>query len=377
MQKFKEIDGGNPDGTAKDRDGLTAGTTYLAKYWNDNFFNIFNLVTSAGYSLIDDDLEQLVKAVKGKYVNTFTYNTSAIATQTVSDIVQGSDGLYYQVQNDGVTGDDPVGSITGNWAIIPLDTNTVNKSGNQTIAGIKTFSSFPITPSSAPSSDYQVANKKYVDDNASSVNLLRDTAIGQSLSISSWSYVGTTITIITSTPHNLLVSDVIYVSGLVATTNAPNGTWSVATIVDATTITFTATLTPTGTPTTSSAVLTTGLLDTKSNRKIIDLGTVGISNRYVIDNPFGNANFEKCDVKAEIYDNGMWSGTGNGNNQGSGTSSHGTQAYSNLEGVVVQTGVTAVKGESRYALGGHGANTNITSAPCRVIITYVGEVTNV
>jgi len=36
-------------------------------------------------------------------------------------------------------------------------------SGDETIAGVKTFSSFPITPSSAPTTDYQVANKKYVD----------------------------------------------------------------------------------------------------------------------------------------------------------------------------------------------------------------------
>lgn len=36
--------------------------------------------------------------------------------------------------------------------------------GNQTIAWIKTFSSFPVTPSSAPTTDYQTANKKYVDD---------------------------------------------------------------------------------------------------------------------------------------------------------------------------------------------------------------------
>ena len=41
----------------------------------------------------------------------------------------------------------------------------VNNTGNENIAGIKTFSSFPVTPSSAPSSNYQVANKKYVDDN--------------------------------------------------------------------------------------------------------------------------------------------------------------------------------------------------------------------
>lgn len=34
----------------------------------------------------------------------------------------------------------------------------------QTIYGAKTFNVFPITPSSTPTSDYEVANKKYVDD---------------------------------------------------------------------------------------------------------------------------------------------------------------------------------------------------------------------
>lgn len=41
----------------------------------------------------------------------------------------------------------------------------VTKTGNETISGVKSFSSFPVTPSSAPTSNYQVANKKYVDDN--------------------------------------------------------------------------------------------------------------------------------------------------------------------------------------------------------------------
>ena len=47
-----------------------------------------------------------------------------------------------------------------------LDTLYVALTGDQTVAGVKTFSSFPVTPSSAPTTDYQVANKKYVDDNA-------------------------------------------------------------------------------------------------------------------------------------------------------------------------------------------------------------------
>jgi hypothetical protein len=51
----------------------------------------------------------------------------------------------------------PIANITEN-------ANIIKDTGNQTIAGVKTFSSFPITPSSAPTTDYQAANKKYVDD---------------------------------------------------------------------------------------------------------------------------------------------------------------------------------------------------------------------
>ena len=48
-------------------------------------------------------------------------------------------------------------------------TNTIDSKVSvvdaETINGVKTFGSFPVTPSSAPTTDYQVANKKYVDDN--------------------------------------------------------------------------------------------------------------------------------------------------------------------------------------------------------------------
>jgi hypothetical protein len=44
------------------------------------------------------------------------------------------------------------------------DSGVVHLTGAESVAGVKTFSSFPVTPSSAPSSDYEVANKKYVDD---------------------------------------------------------------------------------------------------------------------------------------------------------------------------------------------------------------------
>lgn len=42
--------------------------------------------------------------------------------------------------------------------------NYVTLDTAQTITAVKTFSVFPVTPSAAPSTDYQVANKKYIDD---------------------------------------------------------------------------------------------------------------------------------------------------------------------------------------------------------------------
>lgn len=46
-----------------------------------------------------------------------------------------------------------------------VDLNT-----NQTVGGLKTFSLFPLTPSSPPSSNYQVSNKKYVDDSIGGIS---------------------------------------------------------------------------------------------------------------------------------------------------------------------------------------------------------------
>ena len=46
-----------------------------------------------------------------------------------------------------------------------LDQEVVNNTGDETIAGVKTFSSSPIVPT--PTTDFQVATKKYVDDKTS------------------------------------------------------------------------------------------------------------------------------------------------------------------------------------------------------------------
>lgn len=135
MQKAKVADGGSAAGLFLDRDGLTSGTLFKAKYPNDNFGNLFDLVINAGYTLIDDDLSQITKAVRGGYNATYTYNTASIASQSVNDIVLGNDGSYYECIVNATTGDNPVGSVTGNWRIIPnfellMNTITINFASN-------------------------------------------------------------------------------------------------------------------------------------------------------------------------------------------------------------------------------------------------------
>ena len=63
---------------------------------------------------------------------------------------------------------------------------------------------------------------------------------------------GTTCTVTTTGPHGLNVGDYIYLTGLTATTFAPNGAWIVATTADTRTFTFTVNDAPTGTITNSA-----------------------------------------------------------------------------------------------------------------------------
>jgi len=55
--------------------------------------------------------------------------------------------------------------IDAHDAAVAPHTGVVKTSGDQSVGGIKTFTQFPFTPGSPPSVDYEIANKKYVDDN--------------------------------------------------------------------------------------------------------------------------------------------------------------------------------------------------------------------
>lgn len=117
----------------------------------------------AGGDKINDNFNEL-------YVGTETVDATAKTTPVDADVMPIQDSAASNVKK----------KVT--WANIKatlktyFDTLYVALTGNQTVAGIKTFSSFPVTPSSAPTTNYQVANKKYVDDNAGGDTI--DFAIG-------------------------------------------------------------------------------------------------------------------------------------------------------------------------------------------------------
>lgn len=70
-------------------------------------------------------------------------------------------------------------------SIYALFSKLVNTLNAQTIAGVKTFSDFPITPSSAPTANYQVANRKFVLDNiGGGVSIQRNLTFSQALDFS-------------------------------------------------------------------------------------------------------------------------------------------------------------------------------------------------
>jgi len=74
------------------------------------------------------------------------------------------------------------------------------------------------------------------------------------LVVAGWSFSTTTITLNVESGHGIVATDTIWLDGLLSTTNAPNGEWTVGSVT-ATTIVFTAVDTPTGTPTVLNAIV--------------------------------------------------------------------------------------------------------------------------
>ncbi len=195
-EDHKDASSGNPHSVTKSEVGLGNVT-------NDAQIPLSQKGAANGVADLDGSskvpVAQLPDAVVGalKYQGTWNANTN---TPTITG-GSGTLGYYYVVSVAGTTnidgisdweiGDwivyngtawekidnsDKVSSVNSQTGAVTLDKTDIGLSnvtndaqvkaaGDQTVNGIKTFGSFPITPSSAPTGDYQMANKKYVDDN--------------------------------------------------------------------------------------------------------------------------------------------------------------------------------------------------------------------
>jgi len=93
-------------------------------------------------------------------------------------------------------------------------------------------------------------------NNANTTNIYQGYVFtGASISLSTVTYSGTVVTVTCSVPHGLLLGNEIGIIGLTASTNAPNGSWTVATVTSPTVFTYNVISTPTGTIAYGSATL--------------------------------------------------------------------------------------------------------------------------
>jgi hypothetical protein len=149
----------------------------------DAALQITNAKCSASMGLVDTKLAQITTAnkVSGTAItglasvpsgagalpvaNGGTAATSASAART--SLGAAASGANSDITSlTGIT--TPLGIAYGGTG--STSQNFVGLTGDQTIAGIKTYSSFEVTPSSAPTTNYQVANKKYVDDGLAGIS---------------------------------------------------------------------------------------------------------------------------------------------------------------------------------------------------------------
>jgi hypothetical protein len=207
------------------------------------------------------------------WIDGFAYNYTALAPnaldrfywQTRNNVRNTSSTIdfddYVPVQTGNLDGNTWTSSnnvayacpgLFDNW-ILSLDYQNYKPTRNWRSAGGLTILTYPRTSNATQQyGDWWIgedmvdrAQAYRTEDSAYYVHIYEQTE-NISFTAESWSYSGTTITV-TKTNHGLYFGDVVTISGMTATTNAPQGTYFIATVPNNNSFTFTALLTPTGT----------------------------------------------------------------------------------------------------------------------------------
>jgi len=119
-----------------------------------------------------------------------------------------------------------------------------------------------------------------------------------------------------------------------------------------------------------------GLTKLNGNVRIVDFGTVAVNSKYVVDNPFGNDVYVQVEV--QLYVNGEWGKvTGYTDNTGSAEISGVVGGFISGVGIVVRTAedhIVYVQPDRFPSV--LTPTVTLATAPCRCIVTYIGEVTD-
>jgi len=134
--------------------------------------------TTRTITMVDRDLDLANILLKNGLAGGQTINGGTLTTEILSLRNNIIDNLGFDIVSSGVFRS----NITNYETLVLNDDDLpnkkyvddgldgkVNNTGSEIIYGVKAFNDFPVTTPSAPTTDYQVANKKYVDDNSGTV----------------------------------------------------------------------------------------------------------------------------------------------------------------------------------------------------------------
>jgi len=108
--------------------------------------------------------ETFVKTLRKQGESDALHGDIVLAADGDATLAQSPSAPHFTIASPQYTAADGVARVGDEFS---ADSTVVRTSGDQSIGGVKSFSSFPVTPTAAPDADFEVANKKYVDDGLS------------------------------------------------------------------------------------------------------------------------------------------------------------------------------------------------------------------
>ena len=171
-----------------------------------------------------------------------------------------------------------------------------------------------------------------------------------SVGLASITYIGTTITVTTTSDHGMTVTGAQITITSLTGTNPPNGTWTVATVPNNTTFTFIASVTPSGAISVSIATLSIKPLLTSTGSGVFG-GTMSVAGT----GSFGNATTTHLTASGDLYANNGLIRSSNATITGTATLLH-----------ITSTGNTAF----------NGSWMNVTASATFAEVTQAGNITS-